>query len=375
MYQNNGFHAIDTSISDYAAGVLQFFENPIATERMDALLYMTVGSGRVRTLTELTNRMRKHLRPETESPKPGLYFEQVLGEFGSGKSHIGYMLKHNALTLPCECLVSHVQITAQAPFTATLASLLRSLRISTVASVTQRGIELSAYRQLFGWCGKSVAKVAEVAAQAAGNLPDASANDFAHAVTEATRDELNPAPLQRFLHAWIEATEPKAGLEVFEMIMRVFARLGAERLVLIIDEFEAISALDQQRKIQVLQAYQDLHDDFAGRVDGLPSTYLCCFSTRQWAQESANILPSLLDVGQRTKRQTALPDVDEADISGLIYRYLGLYMLAHPTAVMPGRQQVDEMATSLITESAGDRHHVRRLHMTIRDRIEQMLSL
>ena len=363
------------SIAKYAQGLLTMFEAPIAADRLDALVYMMVGAARVRTLSDLTSRMKKFLYPNATSPHPGIFWEAVLGEFGAGKSHIGYMLKHNALTMGNNVLVAHVQITGEAHFNGAIAALLRNLRLSGASSMQVYGVELGAFAQIFRWCGSSVQQVQQLCQDAVGNLPPAVGNDFALAVTEAGTGKGQNGSLQRFIEAWVLRADPKEALETFELVMRVFARLKVRRLALIIDEFEAMQSLPEQHRLQVLQGFQDLHDDFAGRMPGLPSTYLVAFSTRDWWDKAGNILPSLLAANQRVKLVTPIPDVDEMDIVALFYRYLSLYTLSRSFRVYPSRESIDHAVAEVVSESAGMMHHMRSIHTRVRQRVEQVLSI
>lgn len=363
------------SIAKYAQSLLTSFETPIASDRLDALVYMMVGSARVRTLSDLTTRMKRFFAIGKNSPHPGIFWEAVLGEFGAGKSHIGYMLKHNALTMGNNVLVAHVQITGEADFNATLAALLRNLRLSGASSVQAYGVDLGAYAQIFRWCGGSAQQVQLLCQSAVGNLPPAVGNDFALAVIEAGTGKGQSGSLQRFIEAWVMRTQPKEALETFELVMRVFARLKVRRLALIIDEFEAMQSLQEQHRLQVLQGFQDLHDDFAGRMPDLPSTYLVAFSTRDWWERAGNILPSLIAANQRVKVVTPIPDVDDMDIVALFYRYLGLYTMSRAIDVHPSREAVDHEVAQIVSDSAGTMHHMRSIHARVRQRVEHVLGI
>ncbi len=360
------------SIAKYAQSLLTTFDTPIASDRLDGLVYMMVGAARVRTLSDLSSRMRQFLQPGSSASHPGTHWEAVLGEFGSGKSHIGYMLKHNALTMGNNVLVAHVQITGEAQFNAALAAMLRNLRLSGASSQQAYGVELGAYAQIFRWCGSSSQQVQQLCQSAVGNLPAAVGADFAIAVCEAGTGKGGSGSLQRFIDAWVVRSEPRQALDVFEMMMRVFACLKVCRLVIIVDEFEAMQALQEQVRLQVLQGLQDMHDDFAGRMPGLPSTFLVAFSTRDWWEKAGNILPSL---NQRTKVVTPIPDIDDMDIVALFYRYLSLYTLSRSLEAQPTREAVDRAVAQIVNESAGRMHHMRSVHARIRQEVEQMLSI
>jgi hypothetical protein len=236
-------------------------------------------------------------------------------------------------------------------------------------------VELGAFTQVFRWCGSSVQQVQQLCQEAVGNLSPAVGNDFALALTEAGTGRGQNGSLQRFIETWVLRTSPKEALETFELVMRVFARLKVRRLVLIIDEFEAMQSLHEQHRLQVLQSFQDLHDDFAGRMPGLPSTYLVAFSTRDWWEKAGNILPSLMAAGQRVKMVSPIPDIDDMDIAALFYRYLSLYTLARTCDVHPSRESVDEAIADVVSQSAGMMHHLRSIHARVRNRVEHVLGM
>jgi hypothetical protein len=364
-----------TGITRYAEEILSVFHSPIASERIDLLLYMTVGGGRLKVLGDLTARLHKLLKIGQPGPVRGIYFEVVTGEFGAGKSHLAYMLKHNALTSEGEILVSHVQITGEAGFPAALAALLRSLRLSGHPSFRAHDIELAAYRRLFEWCGRNPQQLLGLAYQQAGNVSQAAASDFAQAVVEVSRPSPNAGPLQQFFDSWINRAEPKVALECFELVFRLFRALNSQRFLLIIDEFEAIQSLDAESRKHILQAFQDLHDDFAGRKQGLPGVHLVCFSTRDWTDQAGNILPSLMGRNQRIKRVTHLPDMDESDIAALMYRYLSLYQIARQPRVTPTRQALHDACGAIVAEVADMPYHMRSIHAKVRERVEDLLGL
>jgi hypothetical protein len=252
---------------------------------------------------------------------------------------------------------------------------LRNLRLSGASSLQAYGVELGAYAQIFRWCGSSVQQVHQLCQEAVGNLPAAAGSDFALAVVEAGSGKGANGSLQRFIDGWVLRAQPKEALETFELVMRIFARLKVCRLAIIIDEFEAMQALPEETRLQVLQGLQDMHDDFAGRMPGLPSTYLVAFSTRDWWEKAGNILPSLVGANQRVKVVTPIPDIDDMDIVALFYRYLSLYTMSRSVEVYPTRESIDRAVAQIISELAGRMHHMRSVHARIRQEVEQILNI
>jgi len=362
------------SIAQYAQEILNGFSTPIALDRMDSLVYMTVGAGRLKLLNDLTNRMHKHLKLGESKPHSGMYFEVVLGEYGAGKSHLGYMLKHNALTSGSELLVAHVQITGEPQFQAVLASLLRSLRIAGVPSWSDNEIELSAYQKLYQWCGSNGKELFKLADQARGNLRSAAASDFARAVSLCAGPNCNASPMQQFIDAWIRREDSKTALLCFEMIFRLFSTLKSDRCILIVDEFEAMQSAEANERIRILQSFQDMHDDLAGRAHGLPACHMVCFSTKDWSERAANILPSLLGPGNRVKKTSAIPDVDDFDIGALLYRYLGLLQLTSVGDNVPQRDEIEKATTDILAQVTNSKHHMRSIHSLVRAKAEEVLT-
>ena len=363
------------SIAQHAEAILTTYSSPIATESVEALIYMTVGSKRIQLLNALTSRTITKLKIGQNTSLSGVLLDVVLGEYGSGKSHIGYLLKHNALTCGSEMLIAHVQITGEATFSSMLAALLRSIRIAGVPSLLSQDIEISAYRQIFKWCGGDVAKMTEVVKKAAGNISPAAPIDFARAIAEIARPTPNVAVMQQFLQAWINESDPKPALECFEMVFRLFRTLNSDRCLLLVDEFEAIQSIEPQGRIQVLQAIQDLHDDFSGRKAGLPATHLIFFSTRDWWEKAGNILPSLMGVGQRVKKVFQIPDIEDLDVAALIYRYIGLYQIARQTGSTTHRAAVDRACEDVLLQSSGAMYHMRSIHAKVRNKVEELLDI
>ena len=357
----------------YAEDVLNIFDRRIALERPDAMLFMTVGGGRLRLLRNLTKNMVNHLRPGERAPKPGLCFEGVLGAYGSGKSHLALMLKHNAFTCGSEVLVAHVAITNEGKFSSVLAAILRSVRMAGEPSRRAQDVEVSAYRMMWEWAGHSHADLLQVAREGIGNLPMTAAADFVDAVEACAADTPDSTLMQRFIDAWVDNVGGKEAKYAFEMVLRVFNRLRSKRFLIIIDEFEAFQAFSEEDQRQVLQGFQDLCDDLMGREPGLPSTHLVCFSTGEWWERAAGILPSLLGKMQRVRAIHSIPGINQMDVAGLMYRYLGLFQLSGDAARETTTEEFNSACNKLWQELGGHQNDMRTIHAAVRDTVETLL--
>jgi hypothetical protein len=245
------FTALPTSFDScgYATELLNVYSTPIALERPDALLFMQVGGQRVAIMKKILKRIRTQLGIGAERPKPGAHLELLLGDFGCGKSHLGYLIKHDCLTGMAGILAAHIQITNECSWQQIMSAILRNLRLSGVQSEVVGDIEISAYRELLRWCGGQPGEVAHLARGAAGALPVEVTVDFARAIAPLGTGTPDASTLLRFLDVWVHQAAGKQALHVMEMVFRLFYQLQQRRLVLIIDEFEAIESLETRRQI------------------------------------------------------------------------------------------------------------------------------
>jgi hypothetical protein len=336
---------------------------------------MTVGAQRLRMLHDLTRQMHKHLRIGGDRKARGVFFHAVLGDFGSGKSHIGYLLKHDALTCGEELLVTHVQITGESRFPGILAALLRALRVAGESPLSGQGIELSAYRKLYDWTGRNEREFRNIIRGNMGNVQVSAANDFAQAVLHACRPVPEAIPMQQFIESWVARSQPKESLEVFEMIFRVFNFLKSDRCLMVIDEFEAIQSQREEEARETMQHIQDLHDDLAGRGEGLPATYLLCLSTPAWWTMGRRLLPSLLGEEQRVTKVQTIPSIEKIDVSALLYRYLGLFQLASEDGRQVQSQELEALAEKIWGEVSTKADHMRSVHRNVRRGLEELMGI
>ena len=362
------------AISNYANAILSTYATPIALDRLEPIICMTVGAGRIKLLGDLYARVCNALACGGAGGVPayGIRMEAVTGEFGAGKSHIGYMLKQNVLSAEEEVLLSHVQITGAARFQDSLASILRSLQISSQPSYSANGVEVGAYRQLFAWYGNSEQGLYQSARNMCGNISDSAARYIARAVMNIARDAGNSANLQQIFAKWVSDVEPRAALEMFMLFMRLFVGVRVCRLVLIIDEFEAIQHLHAAEQRAILQSFQDLHDSLAKREAGSLSAYLVFLSTEDWINKATALLPSF-GSGNRLRGAIAIPDLCVTDIRALVYKSYYFHLMSDTSAALLTEEQIEDVCQSVIAASDGKRYHLRSIQRNINDAFGQLL--
>lgn len=353
----------------YASDLLNLYSTPIALERPDALLFMQVGGKRVAIMKQILRRIKTHLGVGSDRPKPGAHLELLLGEFGCGKSHLGYLIKHDCLSGMPGLMVAHVQITNECSWQTTLSAILRNLRLTGVPSEIVADVEVSAYRELLRWCGGQPGEVAHLARNAAGSLPAEVTTDLARSLAPMLSATPDASTFLRFLDAWVHQASGKQAMQVLQMILRMFYQLQQRRLVVIVDEFEAIESLETRRQIETLQCFQDLYDDLAGRLPGLPSAVFLMLSTPGWWERSSNLLPSLLARGQRVRVISQLPEFSANDVAALVYRYIMLLQLSYDELRTLEPTEVQDLIGEVIQENAAYLHQVRTLHSVVRDKL------
>jgi hypothetical protein len=359
----------------YATDLLNFYSTPIALERPDALLFMQVGGKRVAIMKQILGRIRAQLGVGCDRPKPGSHMELLLGDFGCGKSHLGYLIKHDCLTGMPDLMVAHVQITNECSWQTILAAILRNLRLTGAPSEIVADVEISAFRELLRWCGGQPGEVAHLARNTTGPLPAEVATDLARSLAPLLSANPDSGMLIRFLDAWVLQAGPKQAMQVLQMILRMFYRLQQRRLVLIIDEFEAIESLETRRQIETLQCFQDMFDDLSGRLQGLPSAVILLLSTPGWWERSANLLPSMFARGQRVRAISQLPEFSATDVAALVYRYIMLLQLSFDDLRTLEPPEVQQLIGEIIEENSAYLHQVRTLHSAVREKlISRMLT-
>lgn len=365
---------LKSAIADYAGAITATYATPIALDRLEPLVCMTVGAERIITLNRLYGRICNYLGccGAHKEPTAGARMEALTGEFGSGKSHLGYMLKRNLLSSEEDVLLAHVQITGAARFQDCIAQILRSLQIARAPSYTINGTEISAYRQLFRWYGNSTQQLFQNIHESMGNLPESLAGPLVDAFARLSDSTPDAGPLQQFFNDWILARSPRDAIEVLLFILRLFARVRVNRCALIIDEFEAIQHLPESDRRAVLQAFQDLYDSLARQDAGSVSAYLVLLATDDWVAKVDMLLPSF-GSGNRLRIVTPIPDLSELDIRALVYKNLYYHLLANADAPIVSEKEIDALCRSVIEASSGKRYHLRSIQRMIHDGLEALL--
>jgi len=364
-----------SAITNYANAIIGNYTNaPIALDRLDPLVCMTVGAGRIKLLNDIYSRVCTTLSCGGAGGNPafGMKMEAITGEYGAGKSHIGYMLKQNVLSVGEDVLIAHVQITGAARFQEALASILRALQVSNAPSLTVNGVEVGAYRRLFDWYSHSELAIFNAVRDFCGNLPVAAARDFARGVLDASSGATNATVLQLALDAWVAKAEPRAALEMFLLVMRLFIGVGACRLVLIIDEFEAIQHLPAHTRRAILQSFQDLHDSFSKQEAGSLAAYMLLFSTDDWIQQVDATLPSF-GSGNRLRSVTPLPDLCVTDIRALVYKSFYFHLMGDTSAIPLTEEQLEAVCKSVIEAAGGKRYHLRSIQRNIHEEFGRLM--
>ncbi len=367
---------LKSAIANYANAIKDTYATPIALDRLEPLVCMTVGAGRIKLVNDLYNRIcvSTGCADAGKPPTFGMRMEAVTGEFGSGKSHIGYMLKQNLLSVDEEILLAHVQITGAAQFQASISGILRALQLSGQPSFCVNGVELSAYRQLFQWYGGSQQQVFSAVQNLLGNLPERAGRDFAHGILNVSDADASAAALQQFFDAWVTTAEtPRQAIEVLLFVLRLFVGVSVCRLVLIVDEFEAIQHLPPEERRGILQSFQDLHDSLSKQDAGSLSSYLVLFATDDWIKQVDMMLPSF-GSRNRLRRVTPIPDLGVMDIRALVYKSLYFYMMGDAAARLPTEEQMEAVCQKVIANSGGKRYHLRSIQRDIHDELEMLMS-
>lgn len=360
--------------TSFARRTLENYARRIALNDHHGLRFMTVGPQRMELIASLKRNMDEALQlGRPQPPRGGAFFDVGLGDYGSGKTQSGYWLGHDALCAKQEVLVAHCQITGDATFPAMLATALRGVRLSRVDSVVMQDIETSAYGKVAQWAGGGERELIELIRSVLRNVPEVAAVELAAALRALARPKPDAAPMQMFLSRWVQGSEPRMALAVFESFFRLFHRVQVRRLCLIVDEFEALSAASEQQLKEFLQFLQALHDDFAGCRLELPALYMVFFSTDDFWQMAAAKLPSLLRAGDRVRRTTAIPNVSRLEIVALMERYITLYILSEEVRGSVDYESFLRACDECWAELAGKAHHMRSVHATVRSKVEQLL--
>ena len=365
---------LKSAIASYANAIINTYTTPIALDRLEPIVCMTVGAGRIKLINDLYSRICGALAcgGAGGSPSFGIRMEAITGDFGEGKSHIGYMLRQNIFSVEEDVLIAHVQITGAARFQDTLASILRALQLSHRTPFSANGVEVSAYRQLFQWYGHSEQGVFNAARSFLGNLPEAAARDLARGVLDLAGDTTNASTLQLTLDAWVAKAEPRAAIEMFLLVLRLFVGVRVSRIVLIVDEFEAIQHVHEDQRRAILQSFQDFHDALSKQEAGSLSAYLVLFATDHWIKQVDAILPSF-GSGNRLRRASPIPNLCATDVRALVYKTFYFYLMSNDSAVSLSEAQLEAVCNTVINAAGGKLYHLRSIQRNIHDELERLM--
>ncbi len=360
------------AVANFAQMISSTSLTPIALDNTAALVCMTVGLNRLKLFNSIYERISNWFCLDDSSQEPvyRLEAEAIAGEYGSGKSHISYMIKNSLLSQDIELLLAHCQITsAAANYQDILCEILCNLRISSAPSQVESGVEISAYINLFGWYGGNYDLFLNSIRRSVGNIDSAIITDFAYSLSMLAQDTSNVIYLQKCLDSWVRNSDPQKATEVFFLILSLFQKVSVQRFALVIDEFEAISHLPDLKKREILQHFQNLYDKLTQQAAGPMSCYMLLFTTEDWLNQLDMILPSL-GRRNRIRRWSPIPDLTEADIRALVYKNATYYIMANPSAPEITDKDLDMISEKIISQSVGTRYHLRSIQRDINDLIE-----
>ena len=360
------------SICEFAKELLKVYQARVAQDWVEGLIFMSTSGGRVDILTKTFTRVHDFLsldRPEPEYS--GASMEAVVGEFGSGKSHLGYLMKYHFLSVAENTLVIHCQMTGDRTVGQVLARALQNLWLSGHDSQRASGVEMSAYAKLYNiFAGEPWVRETMVARTAKGylrKLPPAFAEDFSTTVFSN-----NAHTMSEFLTEWVAKESDLNAVEAFETILGVLARCGvAKRVVFVLDEIEAVSVLDRSGQLAIAQAFQDLHDDFSFRISGLPTFYWIFLSTINFWEEAGKLLPSFFGARDRTRMITPIPGIEKHEVFSLADRYAMLLQLSGRLKKPLSMDQIGaavEAAWNSLTDTQS-LFHMRTVHAVIYEHV------
>jgi|APTNR8051073442_1049403.scaffolds.fasta_scaffold01677_6 hypothetical protein len=361
------------SFSEFAEELLQVYQSRVAQDWVDGLVFMSTAGGRVDLLKKVQDRASAFLA--LDSPQPsytGAAIEAVVGEFGSGKSHIGFLLKYHFISCAPKTLVIHCQMTGDRSIGEVWSRALQNLWLSEKSSRLSSGVEMSAYDEVKAIFAKepataASAKVAQTVRKYLRKLDPAFATDFATALLSP-----NASLLSEFLTVWVAKEEPLVANEALQAILGVFTTLGiAGRVVFLLDEVEALESLDRKEQLMAVQSFQDMHDDFAFRVPGLPAIYWVFLSTTKFWETGRELLPSFFGERDRTRVISTIPPIEKVEVYSLADRYALLLQLTGRIKRPLSSEQLLAAADSAWEQllSEGRQWHMRSIHSIILERV------
>lgn len=366
------------SFTEFAEELLQVYQSRVAQDWVDGLAFMSTAGGRVDLLKKVQDRTADFLALGNPQPDySGASIEAIIGEFGSGKSHLGFLLKYHFISTAPKTLVMHCQMTGDRSVGEVWARALQNLWLSQGGSRIESGIEMSGYDALRKALAnepppRAKARLVEVTRKFLRKLDPSFAQDFATALLSG-----NASLLSEFLTAWIAKEEPLLANEGLQAILGVFNHMGlAGRLVFLLDEVEALESLDRSGQLLAVQAFQDLHDDFAFRVPGLPTLSWIFLSTTKFWETGRELLPSLFGERDRTRKVSAIPAIEKIEVYSLADRYALLLQLTGRLKAPLSSEQLQSAADAAWEQlvSEGRQWHMRSIHSIIREKVTRQAA-
>lgn len=364
---------MNITTQQFAEEMLRTYESRTAQDWPIGLLFMSTTGSHLRAFRELRSRMHAAVQADSAARPAfgGMHAEGLLGEFGSGKSHIAYLLLHDSLHGVPDCMVLHTQMTGDRCLPKVLARLLRSARISRAPLSTRPDGTISAFHALrarLNLANPANLGVAEqILKNVAGGLPPAMASEFMGALSALQGADTKALGMAAVLDRWVGSQSDRLAVEAFSALIRLFHSTDVTfRLVILLDELEALQGAATEERSRFVQGLQDLHDDFGGRSPGLPPTFMALFSTPDFWEQAKAILPSLFNEGDRVRCSTRLTGIRPGELYGLVDRYQMLNVLAGRRKTCDP-ESIQHIAQQVWTRVERNPWHMRSVHEAIRE--------
>lgn len=369
---------MNTTSQKFAEDLLRTYGARTAQDWPLGLLFMSTAGSHLQAFRGLRSRMMSAIQADAPGRPAynGIHVEGLLGEFGSGKSHIAYLLLHDSLHGIPSCLVLHAQMTGDRSLSKVLARLLESGRVGIVDRGPDVDRTVSVFQSMRSRLNLSNPANIQIAQQivrtVAGSLPSAFCADFIGALSALSPEDSRSFGMSAFLDQWIGSQPERLAVERFGVVVRAIHAAGVvSRMVILLDELEALQQAPVEERSRFLQGMQDLHDNFGGRDSGLPPTFMAVFSTPDFWAVARAILPSMFNEGDRVRKSTRLTGIRRAEIYGLVDRYQMLSVLAgrRPEPLDP--ETTLRIADEVWAKIEPNPWHMRSVHQAIRDLVLQ----
>jgi len=365
---------MNTTTQQFAEEILRTYEVRTAQDWSYGLIFMCTAGSRIQAFRDIRSRMLNAIQAG-DSSRPafsGIHVEGLLGEFGSGKSHISYLLLHDSLRGIPSCIVMHFQMTGERTLPRVLARLVHSSRLSQpVESQNSEGPRslFHTVRSRLNLSNSANTAVAEdIVRKLSGPLSSSFAVEFVAALGGLNGEDPNAFGMSGFLERWVGSQDSRNAVEAFSTILRVINAIGvATRLVILLDEFEALQGASPEDRSRFVQGLQDLHDDFGGRTSGLPPTFMALFSTPDFWEQAKSILPSMFNEGDRVRRSTRLSGIQQSEILSLVDRYQLLGLLAGQQRTISDPESKSRIADEVWKRIEQNPWHMRSVHQALRE--------